>query len=246
MNEYVKRFLMKRISFRTLLLRIITTCMVLISMVLILGCTSKIATKKQKDVLASPGSESTFATVMPLKPKISPTSIILVETFTPQTSSFQNTSEVCFTSTPLPTNISSYPELDPETWVKVMPAVREYLYFRKKSIIAGNVEILWKQYPELKQGVDFSKGINSEEHTISNFQVLKPFDGNVTPEFYEKIKVILSDEHAQVLIHGWELYLYHDEAGKFDDTGGELKMVLFLRNEGNRWTVYKTIDVSGP
>jgi hypothetical protein len=52
---------------------------------------------------------------------------------------------------------------------------------------------------------------------------------------------------AEVLVHGLELFLYKDEAGQYDDSGGEFKIVLFLSSQGNQnWTVDKTIDITGP
>ncbi len=128
----------------------------------------------------------------------------------------------------------------------LMPAVREYFYYRKQAVIAGNVEVLWKQYPELKVGTDFSRGINAEEFFINNMQGLKPFDGNIFPEYYEKMKVNLSGEAAVVLVHGMELFLNIDETGKFDDSGGEFKIIIFLRQQDDQWTVIKTQDISGP
>jgi hypothetical protein len=135
---------------------------------------------------------------------------------------------------------------NPETWVMLMPAVREYLYYRKKAVIAGNVEVLWTQYPELKDGADFSKGINAEEFFINNMQGLKPFDGNIFPEYYERMKVNILGETAEVLVHWLELYLYVDETGRFEDSGGEFRVIIFLRHQDNQWTVYKTHDISGP
>jgi hypothetical protein len=159
------------------------------------------------------------------------------------------------TSTPNPTaeisiststNTFSFIDPNPETWVMLMPAVREYLYYRKKAVIAGNVEVLWEQYPELKVGSDFSQGINAEEFFINNMQGLRPFDGDIFPEYYEQMKVNVLGESAEVLIHGMELYLYIDETGKFEDSGSEFRIIIFLRHQDNQWTVYKTHDISGP
>lgn len=149
-------------------------------------------------------------------------------------------------STSTSTSKAGFTDPNPETWVMLMPAVREYLYYRKEAVIAGNVEVLWAQYPELKVGADFSKGINAEEFFINNMQGLKPFDGNIFPEYYEQIKVNLLGESAEILIHGMELYLFVDETGKFDDSGGEFRIIIFLRHQDNQWIVYKTQDISGP
>ncbi|HLO32594.1 MAG TPA: hypothetical protein VK249_25830 [Anaerolineales bacterium] len=144
------------------------------------------------------------------------------------------------------TTIVGFTEPDPGTWAMLMPAVREYFYYRKKAVITGNVEILWAHYPELKNGADLSNGINKEEFFINNMQGLKPFDGNIDPESYEKIKVKASNGEAEVLTHGMELYLYADGAGKFDETGGEFKIIIFMKRQNKQWAVYKTDDISGP
>ena len=172
---------------------------------------------------------------------------ILTRLVTPSPIDIQSSTQDLTTITPMSDSVSaSFSEPDPETWVKFMYIVREYFYYRKKAMVAGSAEILWKRYPELKQGIDISKRINSEGNTISNYQGLKPFDGNVEPEGYERMKVKLSGENAEVLVHGSELYLYRDEAGNFEDSGGELEIVLFLRKDGNQWTLYKTMEVGMP
>ena len=166
-----------------------------------------------------------------------PTTVI--STFTPNP-----TVEISISTS---TSIVGFTDPNPETWVMLMPEVREYLYYRKKAVIAGNVEVLWTQYPELKDGADFStKGINAEEFFINNMQVLKPFDGNIFPEYYERMKVNVLGETAEVLVHGLELYLFVDETGGFEDSGREFRMIIFLRHQDNQWTVYKTHDISGP
>lgn len=43
-------------------------------------------------------------------------------------------------------------ELDPSTWVSVMPAVREYFYYRKKAILSGDSQVLWNRYPDPETG----------------------------------------------------------------------------------------------
>jgi len=141
---------------------------------------------------------------------------------------------------------TDFTEPDPETWVMLMPAVREYFYYRKQAVIAGNAEVLWKRYPELRDGADIPVGINAEEFFINNMQGLKPFDGNIFPESYEKIQVNYLDEKAEILTHGMELYLYADETGMFEDSGSEFKLIIFLRRQDNQWLVYKTHDISGP
>jgi hypothetical protein len=136
---------------------------------------------------------------------------------------------------------------EPEVWVMLMKPVREYFYYRKEAVVKDDVQILWYRYPGLKQGNDFSTGVNAEVFLVDMYRQLKPFDGNIFPEYYDKIKVIMGNGKAEVLVHGLELFLYKDEAGQYDDSGGEFKIVLFLSSQGNQnWTVDKTIDITGP
>ena len=184
--------------------------------------------------------------------------VIKVPTITPspepttaQTSTLEST--IAETPTLPETNIpisitpADFTEPDPATWVMLMKPVREYFYYRKMAIINANVQILWDHYPELKQGFDRSEGINIESFMVDMYQGMKPFDGNIYPEFYDKIKVIMGNGTAEVLVHGMELYTYKDNTGQFDDSGGELKIILVLSSpDDQNWTVVKTVDITGP
>ena len=140
--------------------------------------------------------------------------------------------------------IAGFVEPDPDTWVMLMPAVQEYFYYRKKAVIAADIHGLWEHYPELENGKDISKGINAEEQAISGYQTLKVFDGNIQPEEYERMKVKLAGDQAEVLVHGVELYLWIDKTGNFSNSGGEFKIVLFLQRTRDQWSVYKTDEVT--
>ncbi len=148
----------------------------------------------------------------------------------------------------MPVSTQSLAEPEPGTWVMLMKPVREYLYYRKQAVISGNPQILWDRYPALALGRDPAHGVNNEAFMIGNFQVLNLFDGNIEPEAYDRIRVVLGDDGtAQVLVHGMELYLYVDPAGGFDESGGEFKIVLFLFSRDSlAWTVCKTVDITGP
>jgi len=139
---------------------------------------------------------------------------------------------------------SDFVEPDPETFVAFMPTVLEYFYYRKQAIITNDIETLWKQYPELRNTVNIEQGINSEEFTLKNYQGLKPFDGNISPEHYERFKVKLTNGEAEVLIHGMELYTFLDENNNFEESGGEFKIILYLQMKNGRWVVYKTDEVT--
>jgi hypothetical protein len=139
---------------------------------------------------------------------------------------------------------SDFIEPDPETFVAFMPTVLEYFYYRKQAIITNNIETFWIQYPELKNDVNIEQGINSEKCTVTNYQGLKPFDGNISPEHYERFKVKLTNGQAEVLVHGMELYTWLDENNKFEESGGEFKIILYLHMKDGRWVMYKTDEVT--
>lgn len=143
-----------------------------------------------------------------------------------------------------PQSIAEFTEPDPETYVMVLPAVLEYFHYRKKAILSGNPEDVWEHYPELKIETDIPNGINMEGFVITNYQGLKLFDGNISPEHYEQIHVKTMNDNIQVLVHGMELYLFLDENGDFNESGGEFKIVLYLYRKGGRWVVFRTDEVT--
>lgn len=147
-------------------------------------------------------------------------------------------------ASPDSTNTGEYAEPDPETCVDFMPIIREYFHYRKQAIILSNMDQFWARFPGLRQGVDIEKGINLEEFTMTGYKGLNPFDGNIFPEYYERIKVKMTPDGTEVLIHGMELYLWMDDYGNFSDSGGEFKIVLYLQKKGARWNVYKTDEVT--
>ena len=146
--------------------------------------------------------------------------------------------------TSAPASTSSFTEPDPETFVALMPALREYFYYRKQAVITSNIEELWTHFPELKNEIGIEQGINSEEFIVTNYQGLKPFDGNIFPEYYERFRIKSTNGQVEVFVHGMELYTWLDENNKFEDSGGEFKIVLTLHRKDGHWVVYKTDDVT--
>jgi hypothetical protein len=142
-----------------------------------------------------------------------------------------------------PLALSDFSDPDPEIYVSLMPAIREYFYYRKQAVISGNSEELLQHYPGLSQNIDIQAGINAEEFHVKNYQGLQPFDGNILPEYYERIIIKETPEGFEVLLHGMELYLWRD-GNNFDESGGEFKILLYLRQEDEVWTVYKTDQVT--
>jgi len=139
---------------------------------------------------------------------------------------------------------STFKEPDPETYVSLMPPVLEYFYYRKQAVLTGDVSAFYQRYPDLEHSTDIESGINSESKFISNMHAMAPVDGNILPEYYEKIKISQSENNIQVLVHGMELYLSKDSQGKFGESGGEFKLVLLMRQEGDTWQVYQTDELT--
>ena len=63
-------------------------------------------------------------------------------------------------------------------------------------------------------------------------------DSNIFPEYYEKIKIREIEDEIHILLHEMELYLWDKDGLGFDESGGEFKMVLYLRKVGDTWEIY--------
>lgn len=151
----------------------------------------------------------------------------------------------CASCSPKPASISTgFIEPDPETYVSILPVINEYFYHRKQAVITGNPEDLFTKYPELISDTNISKGINAEEFHITNYRNLHPIDGNIFPEYYEKIKIKIDNDKAEVLLHGMEIYLWSDENGEFKETGGEFKMIIAIHLVNGQWVIDKTDEVT--
>ena len=140
--------------------------------------------------------------------------------------------------------LSGFIEPDPADYVDVMPAVWEYFHHRKSAVITGEMSSFYKRYPALQSGTDLAKGINTEASFVESMRGLEPFDGDIHPEYYERVRVKRSGDELQVLVHGLELYLWKNSEGEFDRSGGEFKLVLFLGQAGERWDLYRTDEVT--
>lgn len=139
---------------------------------------------------------------------------------------------------------AGFKEPDTTHYVDVLPIVQEYLYLRKQAVLTGSVDVLWQRFPGLKQGVDKPKGINAEETMLYGYRLLKPIDGNINAEYYERLKLKDMDTTPQVLLHGMELYTFKDENGHFSQSGGEFVIALYLERQNGKWTVIKTDEVT--
>jgi hypothetical protein len=143
-----------------------------------------------------------------------------------------------------PGDFHHFAEPEPETYVRLLPIVQEYFYYRKQAVLSGDLDSFYQRYPKLSEGADLERGINIEAHLVESFYALQPIDGNIHPEYYEKIKI--KDLHAdlQILVHGMELYLWQDPVGAFNESGGEFKLVLFLQHKGDTWQIVQTDEVT--
>jgi hypothetical protein len=147
----------------------------------------------------------------------------------------------------IPAKEAEFPEFtepDPETYVNLMQTLREYFYYRKQAVITGELDPFYERYPALDDGENVEDGINTEAWQVHSMQSLAPFDGNIFPEYYEKIRVREMEGEMQVLVHGMSLYLWKDSEGRFDESGGEFKMMIFLIEEDGNWQVYRTDEVT--
>ena len=133
---------------------------------------------------------------------------------------------------------------EPDIYVKLMPIVREYFYYRKGAVLSGDLATFYLRYPELEKGINLDSGINFEAHLVESLQSLHPFDGDIHPEYYEKIKVKDLRADPQILVHGMELYLWQDADGTFNETGGEFILVLLLQEKEDIWQIVQTNEVT--
>ena len=135
-------------------------------------------------------------------------------------------------------NLKDFIEPEPSDWVKYSKIVREYMYYRTQAVVKNDIQILWNQYPRLKNDIDFNEGVNVEKEEMESLN--KHFDlidANYNIESYDRMKIkTIDDENAIVLVHGSIVYLRKD----FDESGGEYVMKIFLEKTNSQWTVVKT------
>lgn len=133
---------------------------------------------------------------------------------------------------------------DSSDWVDYIKPVREYLYYRTSAVLQNNINILWNQYPKLKENIDVEKGINVEKFEVERLnESFKLIDANFNEERNERIKIKeLDDQRAIVLVHGGIAYIRND----FEESGGEILIKLFLEKKDNRWMIVKTDEYTLP
>jgi hypothetical protein len=142
------------------------------------------------------------------------------------------------------TGFEKFIEPEPATYVSLLPVVNEYFYLRKQATISGSIYAFYQRYPDLAHGPDLEQGINTEAHHVSGMRGLTPIDGNIFPEYYEPLRIFEEQGEIQVHLHGMEMYLWQDQDGNYNNSGGEFKIVLFLRQEDAGWQIYQTDEVT--
>lgn len=139
---------------------------------------------------------------------------------------------------------SGFIEPDPGDYVRLAPIVWEYFYHRKAAVLAGNLDAFYVRYPDLATGADPEQGINAEVFHVEAYQDFDLLDGDIFPAYYEPLQVRTLTDQVEILTHGMEMYLYRDAAGNLNQAGGEFKIVLTLRPDGDGWTLYHTDQVT--
>jgi hypothetical protein len=135
-------------------------------------------------------------------------------------------------------------EPDSSDWVEFIKPVREYLYYRTGAVLKNDIQILWDQYPKLKENIDVDKGINVEKMEVDSLnESFKLVDANFTEERNDRIKLKeIGEREVVVLVHGGISYIRDD----FEETGGEILIKLYLEKVGNHWIIVKTDEYTLP
>ncbi len=141
-------------------------------------------------------------------------------------------------------DIEGFVEPAPSDWVEFTKPVREYMHHRTQAVIHNDINILWGRYPELKENMDFEKGVNVEKNEVESLnQGFDLVDANYNIESYDRIKVnVINDKEVTILVHGSIVYVRDD----FDESGGEYLMKVFLKQSDNQWNVVKTDEYTLP
>ena len=143
-----------------------------------------------------------------------------------------------------PLDFHGFREPEPQAYVQLLPIVQEYFYQRKQAVLSGALDIFFQSYLPLAEGADLEKGVNCEAYLVQSMHTLQPIDGNIHPEYYEKIKIKESQTDLEILVHGMELYLWQDTDGTLMESGGEFKLQLHLQKKDGTWQVVKTDQVT--
>lgn len=124
----------------------------------------------------------------------------------------------------------------------VSMAVNEYFHLRKLAIMAGDVEILWSRFPQLRTGEDLPRGVNVEARRARYADGARSLaDVIFDLDRYERMRVTVEGDEAVVRVHGLERYVEQDFS---DGSAGEFVIDLYLRRDSERWSVVRTDEMT--
>jgi hypothetical protein len=131
-------------------------------------------------------------------------------------------------------------QMTPQQFTEFQPVINRYFHYRKQAVVTQDIAPLWQQYPALKDGADPQKAVNAESDVITRYRTLKLIDGNIQPEQYARFKAKVDGDQAVILVNGTELYL----TDTYQESGGQLQILLYLQRQGTSWTVAKTDETT--
>jgi hypothetical protein len=131
-------------------------------------------------------------------------------------------------------------QVTPEQSATFMPLVNRYFYVRKQAVLAGAPEVIWREFPALKEGYDRQAAVNAEADVVAQYKGLQVIDGNVNLQSYARLKAVVDGDRAVILVNGSELYL----TKLFSESGGQVQMMLYLEKRTDGWTLVKTDETT--
>jgi len=131
-------------------------------------------------------------------------------------------------------------QVTPDQSATFMPLVNRYFYVRKQAVLAGDPEVIWREFPPLREGYNRQAGINAEADVINGYRSIAAVDGNVDPESYARLKTVVDGDQAVLLVNGTEMYL----TKAFSESGGQVQVMLFLEKRSDGWTLVKTDETT--
>ncbi|NMO97050.1 hypothetical protein [Paenibacillus lemnae] len=122
-------------------------------------------------------------------------------------------------------------------WVEYSRAVREYFYYRSQAVLHDDMELLMNRYPDLREGEIADRGINMYKNLTHHPSSDQLIHVNFDIEDRNRIGVHHAENGEIILqVHGMIEYVHKD----FETSGSELLINLYLKKEGDDWTVTKT------
>ncbi|UNK20648.1 hypothetical protein MNQ98_11805 [Paenibacillus sp. N3/727] len=138
-----------------------------------------------------------------------------------------------------------FSDISSSEWGEYIKVVREYLHLRTKAVLEKDINVLWKQFPQLALNMDQNTGINIEQQELDHLKSFNLLDANYNEESNDRIQVKkLGSNKAVVLVHTEITYLLDN----YDISGGELIISLHVQrnHETDPWAVVKTDEYTLP